>query len=244
MRAMAFLAVAVTLGAGIGVGETPHYLWGEIRVPEGAVQTLSVRAGALGIPTAVWTEAGLTVAGAADEAAMLAEGAYLYVDGPCFLLAVDSTGERAVLRGTAAQAELIVGGTGDVLYSPPSAFLALAGELGLLPTCSVELQVKEVPLKLPRPPEGMKLDPVLWALVGHPDWLGFARDYALDRVGIRVRVVAQVAGALAAEFEPYIQSSSGALVELLIPIPLLPDLGRDPAVEIVRPPYVPHPAGG
>jgi len=104
--------------------------------------------------------------------------------------------------------------------------------------------VVEFPLKLPRVPEGVNLDPTLWALVQHPDWFGAARDYGLERVGLRVRVVAEASGALAEDLEPYVLSSTGELMDLLIPIGLLPELGRDPAVRAVRPPFTPYPAEG
>ena len=132
-----------------------------------------------------------------------------------------------------------------MLVAPPESFFDLLSALGLLPQGqTIELVAKDVPLKLPRPPEGSKLDPVLWALAGHPDWIGFARDYALERVGLRVRVVVEKVGELSDQFEPYILSSSDGLAELMVPIPLLPALGEDPAARTVRPPYIPHPAEG
>jgi len=140
---------------------------------------------------------------------------------------------------------LIAGGSTDALIPPPESFFDLLVTLGLLPQGeTIELEAQDVPLKLPRPPQGSKLDPVLWALVGHPDWIGFARDYGLERVGIRVRVVVEKEGVLCAAFEPYIVSSSDGLAELLLPIPLLPQLRTDPAARAVRPPYIPHPAEG
>ena len=99
-------------------------------------------------------------------------------------------------------------------------------------------------MKLPRAPEGVRLDPTLWALVQHPDWFGAARDFGLERRGLRVLVVAEASGTLAEALEPYVVSSTERLMEILIPIPLLPELGQDPAVTMVRPPYVPHPARG
>jgi hypothetical protein len=55
--------------------------------------------------------------------------------------------------------------------------------------------------------------------------------------------VAEASGALAEKLEPYVLSSTGTLMELLVPIGLLVDLGRDPAVKYVRPPFTPHAAG-
>lgn len=230
-------------GSAMAFGGT-NYLWGEISVPQGALEGLGKRAESLGIPTAVWTEEGLSFTGVADEAELLAGELWLYWDGPYFMLGSQTSSGRVFLRGGPDRAELIVQGDG-ALSRPTPEFFELLISLGLFPRgTTVELELRDVPLKLPKPPEGMSLDPVLWALVGHPDWFGFARDYGLLRVGLRVRVVAEVEGRLALSFEPYIQSSSDNLCELLLPIPLLPELGQDPAVRYARPPHVPYPAEG
>lgn len=222
----------------------PNYLWGEILVPQGALEGLVERAESLGIPTALWTEEGLSFSGVADEAELLAGELWLYWDGPYFMLGSQTPSGRIFLRGGPDRAELCAQGDG-ALFPPTPEFFELLISLGLLPRgTTVELKLRDVPLKLPKPPEGMSLDPVLWALVGHPDWFGFARDYGLPRVGLRVRVVAEVEGRPSLSFEPYIQSSSDNLYELLLPIPLLPELGQDPAVKYVRPPHVPYPAEG
>jgi len=243
MRRLAILLMVAAFPL-ISTGETPKYLMAEVTLPEEGVQTLSARAQALGIPTLDWTEAGPRLYGVQSEAELLAAERFLIYDPPFFLLSVQTSSGRAVLRGEGTQAQLIVDGS-DLLVPPPPEFFELLDELGLTPQGeTIELQVYEVPLKLPRVPEGSSLDPVLWALVNHPDWLGFARDYGLELAGLRVRVVVEKQGELAAELEPYIVSSSDGLAELLVPIPLLPTLGTDPAAKSVRPPYVPHPAEG
>ena len=242
---MRVIALAFLLLAAVPLfGETPKYLLGEVTVPEGALAELPARAEALGIPSLIYTQAGPQLAGVQDESELLAAETYLIYDPPYFLLSLQTDSTRAVLRGS-ERAQLIAGGGSDVLVPPPESFFELLATLGLLPQGqTIELKVEDVPLKLPRTPEGSKLDPVLWALVNHPDWVGFARDYALERVGLRVRVVVEKEGELSELFEPYITSSSDGLAELLLPIPLLPDLGMDPAARSVRPPYVPHPAEG
>lgn len=191
-----------------------------------------------------WSVGQLAFSGAQDAGELEASPAYAYLDGDVLFISVQTESSKAVLRGTYPQAEIIAMGDGTSL-SVPEGFWDLIDALGLLPgDCAVELEPRDVPLKLPQPPEDVALDPVLWALVNHPDWLGFARDNGLERVGLRVRVVAEVSGHLDAAFEPYIQSSTPSLVELLIPIPYLADLGADEAAELVRPPHTPHPAGG
>lgn len=245
MAIRAALVFTLTIGIGSGVlAEAPRYLWAEIALPAEAVAGLAQRAAELGVPTAVWSDGALKVEGDLAEDALRAGGTYLYLDGELFLLGVETPSERVTLRGNAAQAELVVWAA-DGLVPPSEAFFDLARALGLLaPGSTVSLRVRELPLKLPRVPEGMKLDPTLWALVGHPDWFGAARDFGLERRGLRVRVVAEATGALGEALEPYVLSSSGALMDLLIPIARLPELGQDPAVKTVRPPFTPYPAIG
>lgn len=238
--------IALVLGTGLGVlASPPSYLWGKLAVPEGAVAGLSARAEELGVPMAVWGEGGLAFIGAQGEEDLRASGSYLYLDGPAFLVAMETPTEWTVLRGCGSSAELIVWTGTDVISPPAEAFFDLLRALGLLAVGgTVTLELKTVPVKLPRVPGGVRLDPVLWALVGHPDWFGAARDFGLERVGLRVRVVAEASGALAEDLEPYVLSSSEALMDLLIPIPLLVDLAGDPAVRNVRPPFTPYPAVG
>lgn len=243
VRTALVLVLTVAFGSGV-LAETPRYLWAEIAVPEGAVEGLADRAEALGVSTAAWSEGVLVMDEDLSEEELRGGGTYLYLDGDLFLLGVETPLERVILRGDPTEAELIVWAT-DGLVPPSEAFFDLARELGLLAEgCTVSLSVKELPLKLPRVPEGMKLDPTLWALTSHPDWFGAARDFGLERVGLRVRVVAEATGALAESLEPYVLSSSGSLMDLLIPIALLPELGQDPAVNSVRPPFTPYPAVG
>lgn len=238
--------IALVFGMGAGVlAATPRYLWAPVAVPKEAVAGLAARAEELGLPIAVWGKEGLRFVGAGSEADLLGRGVYLYLDGPFFLITAQSATEQTTLRGRGGSAELIVWTGTDVISPPAELFFDLLRALGLLPPAvTITLELKTLPLKLPRAPEGVKLDPILWALVGHPDWSAAARDFGLERVGLRVRVVAEARGVLGETLEPYVLSSTGSLMDLLIPIPLLPELGRDPAVKIVRPPYVPHPAGG
>jgi hypothetical protein len=241
-------AVGIVLMLGIGLGvlaQIPSYLWGQLAVPEGAVAELARRAKELGVPMAVWEEEGLRFVGAPDEEGLRQAGVHLYLDGPMYLVGLETPSERAVLRGRGSIAELVLGPERGEISLPTEAFFDLLQALGLLGEgCTVALELRTVPLKLPRVPEDVKLDPTLWALVGHPDWFGAAQGYALERVGLRVRVVVELLATLPLQWEPFIRSSTDSLAELLLPIPLLPELGKDPAVRLVRPPFVPHPLGG
>ena len=227
-----------------GLAQGPTYLWAPCQIALEAFSALPERAQTLSIPIARFLpeKGALEFLGATDETELLSRNAFLYLDGDFFLLGIREGTWTTILRGKPDSAELIVFGTG----TPQSlAGFAILEALGLLPAgAALELSEKTVPLKLPAPPKEVKLDPILWTLVGHPDWFSFARDYGLERVGLRVRAVAELQGTLSQAFADYIRSSTDALAELLIPIPLLPELGKDPAVRLVRPPFIPHPLGG
>jgi len=242
MRAMLVVLLAAFMGSTVAaVGEVPTYLWAEISVPDGALDGLADRAQSMGIPTAVWLPEEPTLHGAETLADLEAAGIYLIIDGPFFLFSWEGNPSNAVFRGREGAGELILGASGSV----PNvvAFLEILDLLGLMPdACELDLAERQVPEKLPPAPEDVRLDSVLWALVEHPDWFGFADRKDLERVGLRVRVVAETTGELDEAFEPYIESAANGLTELLLPIPLLPELGRDPNVTLVREPHRPHPA--
>lgn len=238
------VTVVVFAGALLGLAQGPVYLWAPCQIPADAFATLPERTQTLSIPTArfVPETAKLEITGASDESELLSKNAFLYLDGDFFLLGIREGTWITFLRGTPKKAELILFGPGA-----PQALssFAILEALGLLPSgATIELSAKQVPLRLPAPPKEIRLDPILWTLVEHPDWFAFARDYGLERLGIRVQVVAELQGTLSPTFEPYIRSATAALAELLIPISLLPDLGQDPAVKRVRPPHIPVPVGG
>ncbi|MGB9758201.1 MAG: hypothetical protein ACPLRP_07385 [Candidatus Bipolaricaulaceae bacterium] len=240
MRGAIIMALSLAF---FGLAQSPTYLWATLSPPEEAWIALPERAQTLSIPIARFSpETGvLSFVGAKNEEELRQSNAFLFLDGDFFLLAIREGEWTTILRGKAQAAELVLLGPG----APENlSSFALLQALGLLPSGMVELVQKEIPGKPPAPPEGTKLDPILWALVSHPDWFGFAKAQGIERVGIRVRVVAELAAPLPQEWEPFIRSSTDPLAELLIPIPLLPELGRDPAVKLVRPPYEPVPLGG
>jgi len=237
------IAMALSLSF-FGLAQGPTYLWAPCQIPTEAFSALPEHAQTLSIPIARFLpeKGALEFLGATDEIELLSGNAFLYLDGDFFLLGIREGAWITILRGKPEAAELVIFGSGAL--ETLSSF-AILEALGLLPAgAAIELSEKTVPLKLPASPAGVKLDPILWTLVGHPDWFSFARDYGLERAGIRVRVVAELRGPLSPAFEGYIRSSTNSLAELLIPIPLLPELGKDPAVQLVRPPHVPHPIGG
>ncbi len=244
MRKMALALLTMFLPV-LSFGALPSYLTTQLTLPQDAVQGLLTKAQQLGIPTLSYTERGPVLYGVQSESELLSSERYLIYDPPYFLLSVQTDSSLAVLRGDGSRAELISLGKGGNLALPPQELLELLDQLGLLPSGqTVELRAVDLPLKLPAVPEGVKLDAELWGLIGYPDWLGFARDHGLELKGIRVHVVVERTAALPEKYEPYIISSSDGLVEMFLPIPLLSELGRDPAVKLVRPPHMPHPAAG
>ena len=238
MRITLVLALGFSLGLQGTSGGIP-YLYGEISLPEGALMGLPARAQTEGVPTATADVAGeLSFVGAASEGELLEKGSFLFLDGEFFLLGVQTGGAKAFLRGNENVAEIIAIGDHAILEG----LISLIGRLGLLPEeFQVELSERTFPEKIPAPPEGIKLDPLLWGLLIHPDWFAFAEEKGIKRVGIRVWVVAELVGLLPERYEGYIQSTSDGLAELLIPIPLLDELAREDTVEYVRPPAKPHP---
>jgi hypothetical protein len=238
------MAVFLLITSFWALAQGPRYFWASLSLPSEARFALSERVQTLGIPTARFVQGigGLEFTGVTNEEELLASNAFLFLDGDFFLLGIREGEWTTLLRGGAKAAELII------LGEPPLwglSSLAILEALGLLPADgTLVLLPREIPLKFPAPPKEIRLDPVLWALVDHPDWFKFCESQGLARAGLRVRVVAEVSARLPPQWEPFIRSSTDSLAELLIPIPLLPELGKDPAVRLVRPPFVPHPLGG
>ncbi len=239
---MVWITLALVLGLSLAPdsaeGGVP-YLYGEIQLPQGLLEALPQRAQEEGIPLAVADISGeLSFTGVASESELLGESTFLILDGAFFVLGVQTEGEKAFIRGVGEKAEVVAIGDDEAL----GALFSLMRDLGLLQEgFDVGLSERSFPEKVPAPPQGLKLDPVLWGLLIHPDWFAFAGEKGIERVGIRVKVVAEVKGLLPERYEGYIQTTSDGLAELLIPIPLLDDLAREETVKYVRLPAVPHP---
>ncbi|GBC76404.1 hypothetical protein HRbin07_00604 [bacterium HR07] len=98
-------------------------------------------------------------------------------------------------------------------------------------------------VKPPKPPDGVRLDSVLYALMLMPDWYEFAPQNKLELWGLRVRVIVELVSPeaqLAPTHNIIIEARSpSGLLRVLVPIHQLVLLASDPAVKLVRPPFQP-----
>ncbi|MCS7197775.1 MAG: hypothetical protein NZ930_03730 [Candidatus Bipolaricaulota bacterium] len=174
---------------------------------------------------------------------------HLFVDGELLWLRAEGLLSRYNLRPSPREGyELIVAPTTTASAS------AILDEIGrrlaklsvvsdpVLPLLVEELTV--VPgVKPPKPPEGVRLDPVLYALMLMPDWYEFAPQQRLELWGLRVRVIVELISPeaqLAPNHNILVEARSpSGLLRVLVPIHQLVRLASDPAVKFVRPPYQP-----
>lgn len=174
---------------------------------------------------------------------------HLFVDGKLLWLRAGGSLSTYNLRPAQSQGyELIVAPKATLSAS------AILEEIGrqlvqlsivsdpLLPLTVEELTV--VPgVKPPKPPEGVRLDSVLYALMLMPDWYEFAPQQRLELWGLRVRVIVELISPeaqLAPTHNLIIEARSpSGLMRVLVPIHQLVTLASDPAVKFVRPPSQP-----
>jgi hypothetical protein len=174
---------------------------------------------------------------------------HLFVDGALLWLRAEETLSRYNVRPA-------VSGGYELIIAPKTTTSASAilNEIGLklvqlaivsnplLPLTVEELTV--VPgVKPPKPPEGVRLDSVLYALMLMPDWYEFAPQVRLELWGLRVRVIIELAtpdAQLAPTHNIIIEARSpSGLMRALVPIHQLVALASDSAVKLVRPPFQP-----
>lgn len=173
----------------------------------------------------------------------------LYLDGGLFLVRLDEANYRMVVRpspGARGSYEVIFGPKGQM---EPQAIEAEAlswlQKLGIVQTASLEF-TEMVPQEKPQPPEGVRLDSLLYALTLAPDWHDFARERGFSLSGLRLKVIIELASP-ASEPQGYyllVEARTPELVRAQVPVSELARLAADPAVKFVRLPYEPHEAGG
>ncbi|MFQ6033820.1 MAG: hypothetical protein ACE5KR_03045, partial [Candidatus Bipolaricaulia bacterium] len=117
--------------------------------------------------------------------------------------------------------------------------------LGIVQTASLEL-AELVPPEKPRPPEGVRLDSMLYGLTLAPDWHDYARARGIALFGLRIRVIVELIapGVVPQGYHLIEEARSENLMRVLVPVSELIRLASDPAARFVRLPYTPHEAGG
>jgi hypothetical protein len=181
------------------------------------------------------------------EAALLETNPLLYVDGEFTLIRVTGPDFDYVARPGTTGYELLLIPHRDLALGEPL-FTALGelqrlGVVGASPSLAFTAYLK-APGKAPAPPQGVRLDSLLYGLVLSEDWFSYAADNGLARVGLRVEVAAEKVpgGTIPESYRPYVTEETVGLAKLLVPINLLVDLARSASIGYVRPPYQPAPA--
>nr|BAL56424.1 hypothetical protein HGMM_F37H05C17 [uncultured Acetothermia bacterium]BAL59506.1 hypothetical protein HGMM_OP4C142 [Candidatus Acetothermum autotrophicum] len=174
---------------------------------------------------------------------------HLFVDGALLWLRAGGLLSKYNLRpAQSGSYELIVAPTST---ASASAILDEIGQrlfqLGVVANPLLPLSLEELTVvpgvKPPKPPDGVRLDSVLYALMLMPDWYEFAPQNKLELWGLRVRVIVELVSPeaqLAPTHNIIIEARSpSGLLRVLVPIHQLVLLASDPAVKIVRPPFQP-----
>ena len=174
---------------------------------------------------------------------------HLFVDGDLLWLRAEGLLSKYNLRPAQTNNyELIVAPKTTVSASAilEEIGLRLTG-LAILSNPTLPLTIEELTVvpgvKPPQPPEGVRLDSVLYALMLMPDWYEFAPQQKLELWGLRVRVIVELVSPeaqLAPTHNIIIEARSpSGLMRVLVPIHQLVRLASDPAVKLVRPPAQP-----
>ncbi|HIC95527.1 TPA: hypothetical protein EYP12_02735 [Candidatus Bipolaricaulota bacterium] len=177
----------------------------------------------------------------------------LYLDSDLFLVRLDEEGYRMGIRRSAE-----VRGAYEVIFTPKREMPLQAIEtealgwlqrLGIVQaqaqTASLEF-AELVPQEKPRPPEGVRLDSLLYALTLAPDWHEFARARGFTLFGLRIKVIVELYDpqVLPQGYYLLVEARSQDLMRVQVPVSELIRLSSDPTVKFVRLPYEPHEAGG
>ncbi|MCS6936544.1 MAG: hypothetical protein NZ610_00420 [Candidatus Bipolaricaulota bacterium] len=172
----------------------------------------------------------------------------LYVDGALLWVRAEEALARYNLRPATDGYELIVA------PKATASALAILGEIGvrlvqlkLLREPTLPLNVEQLSVvpgtKLPKPPDNVRLDSLLYGLMLMPDWYDFALQNRLELWGLRVRVIVELISPeaqLSAGHNLIVEARSpSGLMRVLVPVHQLAMLASDPAVKLVRPPFQP-----
>jgi hypothetical protein len=243
------LLTILIIGSGMAVSgtqllQTDYYLIaiGTIDTPiESLIQTaqgkgFSVAGSYVGVPL---TED--------PEEALQTVPSLLYVDENWFLLRVTGEDFDYTVRPTGEGYELVLVPHKD-LPQAETIYSVISSLQGMGIVGSVDMELPESYAKEsekgPLPPPGVAIDSSLDGLSVAADWFAEASRLGIDRVGLRVAVVAEKlpGGTIPEAFIPFIESESGDLIKLLLPIWQLTELARSSSIGYVRPPYRPQPS--
>ena len=182
------------------------------------------------------------------EEALQAVPSLLYVDESWFLLRVTGEDFDYTVRPAVEGYELVLVPHKDLpqaetIYSIISSLQGM-GIVGSEVDMGLPEQYAKESEKGPLPPEGVAIDSSLYGLSVAANWFAEASRLGIDRVGLRVEVVAEKlpGGAIPEAFIPFIESESGELAKLLLPIWQLTELARSSSIGYVRGPYRPQPS--
>lgn len=127
-----------------------------------------------------------------------------------------------------------------------NAILDTLAPFNVLPQQSASLQLETMiqPTK-PVPPEGARIDSVLYGLTLAPDWMDYAQQQNIGLSGLRADVIVELTSAQASlpeDVDLIATSRTGALVSAQARIDQLVRLASAPSVAFVRMPNRPQPA--
>ena len=173
----------------------------------------------------------------------------LYVDGQSYWLRMDDLNWRVNLRPSST-----VPMSYELIVSPKLSREELTAEdlreiASLLrpfvntPIESLSFEPLLPPSK-PEPPEGVKMDSVLYGLTLSPDWKDYATTNGIELSGLRAAVIVELSSAdaeLSAGLNLVIEAQSSGQLRAQALIHRLADLSRDPAANFVRLPNRPQP---
>jgi len=176
----------------------------------------------------------------------------LYVDGQNFRIRLEEEDWNLSLRPRNAQ----MPGAYEVIVSPVlpktdvnaddlAAIDAALGPLSVLPMAVSSLNLTEIiQTSKIEPPEGAKIDSVLYAITVAPDWQTYASQNGITLSGLRVRVLIELASeesTLPESLDVVVESQSSNFIRAQVLVQDLVELSSLEDVAFVRLPSAPQP---
>lgn len=173
----------------------------------------------------------------------------LYVDGNLFLIRIDEVAYKLITRPKdEANLEIIIAPKQDITTKEAEEqIIAKLLQLGVICSCK-PLALAFEPLLFPQeklaPPEGVKIDSLLYKLTLAPDWHEFAETNGFELFGLRVKIIIELVSPeekLQGDYKLILEARSDSLIRARVLVNELVNLAKDPAVKFVRLPYKPEP---